>query len=81
MPKRKLKFVPQTDGAPHRPWSSINVRREDKRRFDLIHASWQMQLGEDLSQWDCFSVLLSDYLRRAHQDLPAGVAEQCAVVE
>lgn len=57
-------FVPQTDGEPRRPWSSLNVRAGEKRKFDLLHQWWEIEAGRDLTQWDAFSILLSKFLER-----------------
>jgi hypothetical protein len=46
----------------------VNVRHEDKRRFDLLHAYWCSRRGGALSQWDAFSMLFGEFL--AHADLP-----------
>lgn len=67
--RRRPRFVPRLDGEPHRPWASLNVRAEEKRRFDLLQKWWSMQEDASLAHWDGFSILMAHYLSTA--PLPA----------
>jgi hypothetical protein len=81
MPRRRaiLDYQPQTDGAPHRPWSSVNVRRSDKLRYDLLQAWWSMDRGAALAQWDGFSILVATYIEANRHRLPLELRSQLAL--
>ena len=63
-------YVPQLDGLPRRAWGSWNVRHEDKRRLDLVHAWLCKERGAPLTQWDVFSLVLAGFLAHAGDALP-----------
>jgi hypothetical protein len=84
MPRTKPARAPRSryqariDGKPHRSWSSINARRGDKLRFDIILAHESAEAGRELSQWDGFSKLIEAYLKEAEGRLPRDVIELLA---
>src|SRR5438094_924520 len=47
-------------GAPPLRTSSIAVRRDDKSVFDSYASYCEVELGRRLSQWDTFTLLLSE---------------------
>ena len=77
MPSRRpsvrveYELVPEEPVA--RPYSSVNVRREDKEVFDQLQLWWSMT-ERDLTQWDAFSRVIALVLTHPEADLPpAGV--------
>lgn len=77
-PRPRPRYVARTDGAPHRPWSSVNVRRGDKLRFDIVVAWLGLEHGRPLSQWDGFSRLLEGYLQSVEHELPRAILDRLA---
>lgn len=69
---RRASLVPplRLDGEPRRPVSSVNLRFEDKRVFDLLHSWWVMRGGSGLSQPEAFAILLRLALANPEADLP-----------
>lgn len=71
MPKRSLPKSAVIDGKPHRAVTSVNLRFEDKRKFDLMHAWWSLEQGVPLTQWDAVSILMAAALENPRLSLPA----------
>ncbi|MFA5862545.1 MAG: hypothetical protein WDA16_12705 [Candidatus Thermoplasmatota archaeon] len=61
---------------PHRPWASLNIRHAEKLGFDVVHSWLCLTRGEQLSQWDAFSIIWAEFLVRT--DLPPVIVEQIA---
>lgn len=75
MPRRQhhdaiLSSEPRTDGEPRRAVTSVNLRYEDKVRFDLLQAYWSHVRGRPIKQWDAFSLLLAAAVQNPHADVP-----------
>lgn len=67
--RTRLPPLPRIDGEPKRSLSSLNLRFEEKKIFDLIHAYWR--LDAPLSQPDAFSRILHLAVTNPEADLPA----------
>ena len=62
--------LPRVDNEPRRALASLNLRHEEKRVFDLLHAWWALRTGSALSQQDAVSILLALALKNPDADLP-----------
>lgn len=70
-PPRVPLDLPRVDGEPRRALASINVRRDEKRVFDLLHSWWSLRAESTLSQQDAASILFALALNNPDADLPA----------
>src|SRR5439155_26379047 len=71
---RKPSGFPRLDGVPHRAWSSINARHNEKLGYDLGHAWFNAEHGQAVSACDFFSHVWSVYLQ--HANIPADIRER-----
>jgi hypothetical protein len=63
-PPAGIEFV--FDEFPPRRTLTIALRREDKEVFDALQAWWHFRMGERLTQWGLFSLLLEAALDNPH---------------
>jgi hypothetical protein len=75
-----LAQIPRTDGLPQRAVTCVNVRREEKAVFDHLVSWWRLECGEELTQWDAFSVLLAAALENPRLEAPRELRERHARV-
>lgn len=64
----QYELVPEERAS--RPFSCVNVRREDKEVFDLLQWWWSCRAGSALPQWVVVSRLVALALTHAEADLP-----------
>ena len=79
--KPPVRYAARTDGRPHRPWSSLNIRRGDKLRVDVVLAWESLEAGRTLSHWDGFSKIFEGYLRSVEGRLPSDVMARLAAAD
>lgn len=73
MSSRYVRIRPRTDGEPTRNVSCINVRRDEKAAFDVLHAWLQLREGRSLAQWDVFSLVFAAAVRSGEFEVPPGL--------